>query len=76
MPKMKTRKTLTKRVRVTKNGYLVMKQTRMGHLKRKFDSSRKFRMNILVSQPNAGHVKVIKRMLVKLGRGVKIHAKS
>lgn len=76
MPKMKTKKTLTKRIKITKNGKLIKKQTRMGHLKRKFNADRKFRKTKLEEQPNAGHVKVLKRLLAKRGKGVKAHAKS
>lgn len=70
MPKMKTRKTLLKRIRITKSGKILKKQTRNGHLKVKMDSSRKSRKSKLLSQPNAGHVKVLKRLLAKYGKGV------
>ncbi len=43
MPKLKTRKTLTKRVKVTKTNRLLKRANNMGHLKVKFDQSKKSR---------------------------------
>jgi len=71
MPKMKTKKTLLKRIRVTKNGKLMKKQTRMGHLKVKMDASRKSRKRNMLQQTNPGHVKILKKMLARFGRGVR-----
>ena len=41
MPKLKTKKTLLKRIRKTKTGKLVRKQVRTGHLKAKWGSKKK-----------------------------------
>ena len=60
MAKLKTKKTLTKRIKVTKNGKLMRKQNRMGHLKIKMDSSRKLRKRQLSRIMNK---KVAKRLL-------------
>lgn len=40
---MKTKKTLAKRMRVTKTGKVVVKQSNTGHLKRKWSAARKSR---------------------------------
>lgn len=71
MPKMKTKKTLTKRVRITKKGKILKKQTRTGHLKSKMSNSRKLRKKHDLAQENKGHKKVIKALLGRLGRGIK-----
>jgi ribosomal protein L35 len=66
--KLKTRKTLTKRIRVTNNGKLMKKQSSQGHLKAKRDASRKHRKNRLLSQPNKGHIRILRRLLAKAGK--------
>jgi len=71
MPKFKTKKTLAKRIRVTKTGKLVKKQTSLGHLKVKRDSSRKSRKKGMTSQTNRGHIKLFKKLLGKQGKNVK-----
>lgn len=65
MPKLKTKKTLLKRVRVTGTGKLMKKQIRTGHLKVKWSSTKKFRKNMKLEQKNKGHIKKLKRMLGK-----------
>lgn len=74
MPKMKTKKTLTRRIRITKNGKLIRKQTRIGHLKRKWNADKKFRKSKLLDQQNEGHRKVLRKLLGKRGKGVKANA--
>ncbi len=71
MPKMKTNHTLMKRIRVTKNGKLMKKQSRMGHLKVKMDASRKSRKNRMLQQLNHGHIAVLRRLLAGFGKGVR-----
>jgi ribosomal protein L35 len=71
MPKLKTKKTLVKRIKITKNGKIMKKQSNTGHLKRKWTASRKSRKGATLSQDNKGHIKVIKTLLGKLGRGIK-----
>jgi ribosomal protein L35 len=71
MPKLKTRKTLTRRIRVTRRGKLLKKQSRMGHLKVKMDQSRKTRKREVHSQVNRKHVRVLRKLLAKLSKGVK-----
>jgi ribosomal protein L35 len=63
MPKLKTRKTLLKRIKVSKNGKLMKKQSRTGHLKVKWSTSRKFRKRLRLAQKNTGHIKTLKRLL-------------
>lgn len=65
MPKLKTRRTLTKRIRITKNGKVLKKQNRLGHLKRKMDASRKSRKNKTAMQPNEVQAKTLRRLLGK-----------
>ena len=62
---MKTKKTLIKRIRVTKKGKIVRNQIRTGHLKVKWNSRKKFRKAKKVVQGNKGHIKKLKRMLGK-----------
>lgn len=74
MPKIKTRKTLAKRVKITKTGKILKKQTRNGHLKRKMDTSRKNRKSKTLQQENEGHIKVLRKLLGQQGKGIKINA--
>jgi ribosomal protein L35 len=66
----KTKKTLMKRIKITKNGKIMHKQTRLGHLKRKMDASRKGRKNEMVSQTNYANKKRFKNLLSKAGRRI------
>ncbi len=70
MPKIKTKKTILKRIRITRKGKILKKNTRMGHLKIKFDASRKSRKSNIVSQDNKGHIKVIRKLVGKHGKGL------
>lgn len=63
MSKLKTKKTLRKRVKITKTGKIVKKQVRTGHLKRKWSASKKSRKTRLENQENSGHRKIIKNLL-------------
>jgi len=71
MPKIKTKKTLMKRIKVTKKGKILKGQTRTGHLKVKWSANRKYRKKQLETQDNAGHIKVLKKLLGKHSKGVK-----
>ena len=68
MPKLKTKKTLSKRIRITKGGKI---QSNIGHLKVKWDSARRGRKANRLSQKNKGHIKMIKRLMGKAGRNIK-----
>lgn len=65
MPKIKTKKTLQKRIRVTKSGKILKKQVRTGHLKVKWGSNKKHRKAKMKVQPNKGHIKKLKVMVGK-----------
>lgn len=65
MGKFKTKKTLLKRVRLTKNGKIIKGQIGTGHLKVKWSTNKRFRKKMSLSQPNKGHIKKFKRMLGK-----------
>ncbi|MFC1625105.1 50S ribosomal protein L35 [Patescibacteria group bacterium] len=68
--KLKTKKTLLKRVKITKNGKLVKKQVRMGHLKEKKSGPNKTRKSKRLIQENKGHKKIFKSMLGKHGKNI------
>jgi ribosomal protein L35 len=71
MPKLKTKKTLAKRIKITSKGKILKKQTRTGHLKSKWDASKKGRKSKRLVQHNKGHIKVIKKLMAKAGRKIK-----
>lgn len=71
MPKLKTKKTLKKRIKVTKGGKILKKKTYVGHLKRKWSASQKSRKKRRVTQHNKGHIKKFKKLLAKAGRNIK-----
>ena len=71
MGKLKTKKTLIKRVKISKGGKILKKQSNTGHLKRKWSASRKSRKGSVLVQENKGHIKVMKTLLAKLGKGIK-----
>lgn len=71
MPKLKTKKTLTKRIKITRNGKIVRKHTRTGHLKSKWDSSTSSRKRHTTIQANKGHIKKFKKLLAKAGKTIK-----
>lgn len=71
MPKLKTKKTLLKRIRVSSGGKLMKKPTQIGHLKVKWDASKRSSKKRRRSQSNRGHRRVLKRLLAKAGRKVK-----
>lgn len=65
MPKLRTRKTLSKRIRITSKGRIFRKKVTASHLRVKLSSSRKFRKGkdkeILLT-----NIKHIKQMLPKV----------
>lgn len=70
MPKLKTRKTLLKRIKVTKKGKLMKKLVGMGHLKVKTTVDRKARKSKLREQTNSGHQRKFRKLLAKHSRGI------
>jgi len=71
MPKIKTKKTLLKRIRITKKGKIMRMSAQNGHLKVKSDASRKSRKSKQNQMTNTGSVKTIKKLLAKYGKGIK-----
>ena len=69
MPKIKTKKTLLKRIKITKKGKILRAQIGNGHLKEKRHSRRKHRKANEVVQKNKGHI-------IKLKKLIGNHAKS
>ena len=70
MPKIKTRKTLLKRIKLTKNGKLMKKLIGMGHLKVKKSIDRKARNKKLREQIDIGHKKMFRKLLAKHSRRI------
>ena len=70
MPKLKTKKTLLKRIKITHSGKLLKKQSRTGHLKVKWDSSRKSRKRKTLLQKNKGHKKMFRKLLARASKGI------
>ncbi len=72
MPKqkeLKTKKTLAKRVKVSKNGKLMRKLVGMGHLKASKTVDRKLRKGKIYQQMNHGHRKMFRKLLAEQIRG-------
>lgn len=65
MPKLKIKKTLLKRIKISKSGKFIRRQIGIGHLKRKMDSSRKTRKSKSIQQFNIKVVRNLKRMLAR-----------
>jgi ribosomal protein L35 len=63
--KIKTKKTLLRRVKITKTGKLMKKSVGMGHLKEKKTVPNKKRNKRITPQSNRGHKKMFKKMLNK-----------
>lgn len=69
MPKLKTRKTLMKRVKVTKTGKFMNKLIGMAHLKATKSVDRKEKKGKITKQGNVGHRRMFKKLLAKEVRG-------
>lgn len=65
MPKLKTRKTLLKRLKVTKKGKLMRKVIGMAHLKAKVSADRKGVKKNLKEIVNEGHIRMFRKLLAK-----------
>jgi ribosomal protein L35 len=68
---LKTKKTLIKRIKISKTGKILKKQSNTGHLKEKWSTSRKHRKARIEEQTNTGHKKLFKKMLGKQARRIK-----
>lgn len=64
---MKTRKTLLKRVKITKSGKIIKKQNNKGHLNSKSSVNKSHRKDRLEQVTAKGYKKMIKTMLGKHG---------
>lgn len=65
MGKLKTKKTLLKRIKQSKTGKIIREQINTGHLKVKWDANKKYRKSKREVQENSGHIKKFKKMLGK-----------
>jgi len=70
MPKVKTKKTLIKRIKITKKGKVLKKQNSNAHLKVKMSNSRKLRKNKVITMHDKGHTKIFKKLLAKAGKRI------
>jgi len=70
MPKMKTKKTLLKRIKITKGGKIMKKNSQTGHLKIKSDASTKSRKKGLKVQLGFGQIKRLRTLLARFGKGI------
>jgi len=71
MRKLKTKKTLMKRIKISKNGKIMKKHTDTGHLKRKWISARHSRKMRGGLQEDHAHKKIFKQLLGSLGKTIK-----
>jgi large subunit ribosomal protein L35 len=71
MPKIKTKKTLTRRIKITGTGKIMKKQNNMGHLNVKLTASKKTRKRKMTEQAGKGQRRVIKQLLGSRGGKLK-----
>jgi ribosomal protein L35 len=72
MPKIKTNKTLLKRIKITKTGKIMKKHISIGHLRSKWSADRKFNKLSSFEQTDKGHKVLFKRMLSKYAKNIKV----
>jgi len=72
MPKLKTKKTLAKRVKVTGSGKVMVNYGRSGHLKRKYSANRKNRKKGYKKLKANAFQKKIKSLLGKKGSDINL----
>ncbi len=72
MPKIKTKRTAVKRMKITKGGKILTKQVRTGHLKSKWSTNKRFRKNTGAQVFTTGYKRILKSLLGKSGKGIKI----
>jgi hypothetical protein len=70
MSKIKSRKTLLKRIRITKKGKMLKKLIGMGHLKAKTTVDRKAKKQKLTAQSNKGHKKLFRKLIGQHSKGM------
>jgi large subunit ribosomal protein L35 len=71
MPKLKTKKTAMKRIKITKNGKILRKHVRTSHLKSKWTANRKMRKAGTASVDNIGHKNIFKQLVHAHAKKVK-----
>ena len=70
MPQMKTKRTLLKRVKITKSGKIRKKSVDASHLRRKWSTNKRHRKNKTGLVTNKGHRKMFKKLLGKHGKRI------
>lgn len=68
--KIKTKKTLLKRVKITKNGKILKKQVSTSHLRSKWDTSKRLRKSNLNEVKSIGYIQKFKNLLGKHSKGI------
>jgi ribosomal protein L35 len=71
MPKLKTKKTASKRIKITKGGKLIRKKVRTSHLKSKWTTNRRLRKVGGGEVKNIGHKRIFRQLLNKHLKGLK-----
>lgn len=67
---MKTKKTLAKRIKITKGGKMLRKNVRTSHLKSKWDTNKRHRKNSGGEVENIGHKKIFRKLLNKRAKRI------
>ena len=72
MPKLKTKKTLKKRIKISGSGKVMVGPVRNGHLKRKFTANRKGRKKGYRELENTSFKLRFRKLLGKAGTNIKL----
>lgn len=70
MPKLKTKKTLAKRLKITKRGVVIRKKIGLKHLMVGKKTNQRFRARKLTSIKSKGYIKNLKKLLGKQGKNL------
>jgi len=72
MPKLKTKKTLKKRIKISGSGKVIVGYGNNGHLKRKYTANKKSRKKGYKEIENAAIKSRFKKLLGKVGKGIQL----
>jgi len=72
MPKLKTKKTLKKRIKISGTGKVMVGHGNNGHLKRKYSANKKNRKKGYKEIENSAVKNRLRKLLGKGGRGIKL----
>lgn len=68
MPKLKSKKTLVKRLKITKGGFLIRKKIGLKHLMATKRTNQRLRARKLANVRSKGYIKKFKKLLGKQGK--------